>query len=150
VGQWDKGLKPRTRVGTSLRQDSLKALVGKALSRDSAWDKNGTGGNQSCPTEEGSGTRKPDRVPVMSKTSAPLVSHNEIAERIAIMVHDGAIPEQWAMGFAQLQSIARPASIPAARWLQVIDDSGRFGATVIGIIGATKPPSSKQSVLFSH
>ena len=121
VGQWDKQSNTGTSPGTYLGQGSLKALVGKASNRDSAWDNNRTGGDQSCPTEGGSGTRKSDPVPVMPKTSEPLVSGDEIAERAAITEFDA-----WAMGFARLQAMTPPASIPEPRWLQVLNDTALF------------------------
>ena len=84
----------------------------------------GKGGNQSCPTAESSGTSKSTAVPAMPDTPTPLLSQDEIDERIAIMVHDGGIPEPWAVGFARLQTMTPPTSILEARWLQVLDDSG--------------------------
>lgn len=51
---------------------------------------------------------------------------NEFSERAAISEFDGQVPSEWSEGFARLQCMERPASIPENRWLQVIDDAGRF------------------------
>lgn len=62
--------------------------------------------------------------PVVFEKMSPL--ETDFAERAAIIEFDGQIPREWAEGFAQLQCIERPSSIPENRWLQVLGDTGRF------------------------
>src|SRR5262249_57558490 len=47
-------------------------------------------------------------------------------ERAAIVEHDGAIPREWAEGFARLDPDAAPADVPPKRWQRFIDDIGLF------------------------
>jgi len=47
-------------------------------------------------------------------------------ERAAIVEHDGGIPRAWAEGFARLDPNRAPGDVPSRRWLQFIDDIGRF------------------------
>jgi hypothetical protein len=47
-------------------------------------------------------------------------------ERAAIVEHDGKIPRAWADGFARLHPDRPPGDVPAKRWLQFVDDVGRF------------------------
>jgi hypothetical protein len=60
-------------------------------------------------------------------TKRPEVSLNamEIDERAAIAIHDGGIPEIYAEAFARLQT-AQPIWVDHSRWLQAINDVGRF------------------------
>ena len=48
------------------------------------------------------------------------------AERAAIVEHDGAIPREWAEGFARLDPDRPPRDVPPARWLRLVDDVGLF------------------------
>lgn len=48
------------------------------------------------------------------------------AERSAIVEHDGGIPRAWAEGFARLDPDRPPADVPSRRWLQFVNDVGRF------------------------
>src|SRR5215470_3524598 len=47
-------------------------------------------------------------------------------ERAAIIEHDSCIPRAWAEALARLDAARQPADIPPKRWLQFIDDCGRF------------------------
>ena len=47
-------------------------------------------------------------------------------ERAAIIEHDGAIPRDWAEGFARLHPDRPPGDVPRRRWQTFIDDCGRF------------------------
>jgi hypothetical protein len=47
-------------------------------------------------------------------------------ERAAIIEHDGAAPREWAEGFARLDPDRPPGDVPPRRWLQFIEDIGRF------------------------
>jgi hypothetical protein len=48
------------------------------------------------------------------------------AERAGIVEHDGAIPRDWAEGFARLDPDRPPADAPPQRWQRFVDDVGRF------------------------
>jgi hypothetical protein len=47
-------------------------------------------------------------------------------ERAAIVEHDGNAPRAWAEGYARLDPNRPPGDVPAKRWLQFVDDVGRF------------------------
>jgi hypothetical protein len=47
-------------------------------------------------------------------------------ERAAIAEYDGGAPRRWAEGFARLDPAHPPGDVPMKRWLQFIDDCGRF------------------------
>jgi hypothetical protein len=47
-------------------------------------------------------------------------------ECAAIVEHDGGIPRAWAEGFARLHPDRPPGDVPPRRWLQFVDDVGRF------------------------
>ena len=47
-------------------------------------------------------------------------------ERAAIAEYDGGAPRSWSEALARLDPIRPPCDIPAKRWLQFIDDCGRF------------------------
>jgi hypothetical protein len=47
-------------------------------------------------------------------------------ERAAIVEYDGGIPCTWAEGFARLHPDRPPGDVPVRRWLQFVDDVGRF------------------------
>jgi hypothetical protein len=47
-------------------------------------------------------------------------------ERAAIVEHDGGVPQAWAEGFARLDPTRPPGDVPPRRWLQFVDDVGRF------------------------
>ena len=48
------------------------------------------------------------------------------AERAAIVEHDGAIPREWAEGFARLDPDRPPGDVPLRRWQRFVDDVGFF------------------------
>jgi hypothetical protein len=48
------------------------------------------------------------------------------AERAAIIQFEGAIPREWAEGFAQLEPDRPPGDVPLTRWQRFIDDGGLF------------------------
>jgi hypothetical protein len=50
---------------------------------------------------------------------------DEVNERTAIAIHEGGVPEVYAEAFAHLQT-AQPIGIDHSRWLQAVDDAGRF------------------------
>lgn len=43
------------------------------------------------------------------------------AERVAIMVHDGGLPVDWAEAFAAYQAMPPPEGLTAPQWLALID-----------------------------
>jgi hypothetical protein len=47
-------------------------------------------------------------------------------ERAAIIEYDGAVPRTWAEALARLDPARPPGDVPAKRWVQFIDDCGRF------------------------
>jgi hypothetical protein len=47
-------------------------------------------------------------------------------ERAAIIEFDGGAPRAWAEALARLDTANTPCDIPPKRWLQFIDDCGRF------------------------
>ena len=47
-------------------------------------------------------------------------------ERAAIIEFDGGAPRAWAEALARLDPVCPPGDISPARWLQFIDDCGRF------------------------
>ena len=47
-------------------------------------------------------------------------------ERAAIREHDAGFPRVWAEGLARLDIARAPADVPPSRWVQFIDDAGRF------------------------
>jgi hypothetical protein len=47
-------------------------------------------------------------------------------ERAAIVESDGGIPRAWGEGFARLHPDHPPGDLPSRRWLQFVDDVGRF------------------------
>ena len=47
-------------------------------------------------------------------------------ERAAIVEHNGGTPREWAEGFVRLDPDRPPGDVPPCRWLQFVDDIGRF------------------------
>jgi hypothetical protein len=47
-------------------------------------------------------------------------------ERAAIIEHDGGAPREWAEGFARLDPDRPPGDVLPQRWLQFVNDVGRF------------------------
>lgn len=47
-------------------------------------------------------------------------------ERAAIIEYDGGAPRTWAEALARLDPARPPADMPPHRWMQFIDDCGRF------------------------
>ena len=47
-------------------------------------------------------------------------------ERAAIAEYDGGAPRAWAEALARLDPARPPGDVPASRWVQFIDDCGRF------------------------
>jgi hypothetical protein len=47
-------------------------------------------------------------------------------ERAAIIEYDGGVPRTWAEAFARLDPAGPPGDVPPKRWVQFIDDCGRF------------------------
>jgi hypothetical protein len=47
-------------------------------------------------------------------------------ERAAMVEHDGSTPHEWAEALARLDPAHPPADVPPLRWLQFINDCGRF------------------------
>jgi hypothetical protein len=110
----------RDSTETAGETPGLKALARLVLTRDSRRD------TERC---------RASRLPCPIGTSAETVTVGETApaawgeteeERAAIIEHDGAIPRTWAEGFARLHPDRPPGDVPAKRWLQFVDDVGRF------------------------
>jgi hypothetical protein len=53
-------------------------------------------------------------------------AHNDIIERSAIIENDAGVPRGWAEAYARLNPARPPAAVPLRRWMQFIDDIGRF------------------------
>ena len=47
-------------------------------------------------------------------------------ERAAISEYDGGVPRSWAEALARLDPTRPPDEVPLSRWVQFIDDCGRF------------------------
>lgn len=47
-------------------------------------------------------------------------------ERAAIIEYDGGAPKHWAESLARLDPARPPSDMPPRRWVQFIDDAGRF------------------------
>jgi hypothetical protein len=60
------------------------------------------------------------------KCEPPAVWTNAHEERAAIIEYDGVAPRVWAEALARLDPNKSPADVPQQRWLQFIDDCGRF------------------------
>jgi hypothetical protein len=73
-----------------------------------------------CQTQR-SGNRR-----VTDVTATPDMFAVDLEERAAIIEYDGGIPRSWAEALARLNPARPPCNIPPARWLQFIDDCGRF------------------------
>lgn len=58
-------------------------------------------------------------------TVASLIAPDAFAERASIIEANG-MPHEWAVTFAKLDTMPRPASIKPERWQQIVDDAGRF------------------------
>jgi hypothetical protein len=65
-------------------------------------------------------------LPEPSSSDSRLTSEAGAEERSAIVEYDGEIPREWAEGFARLDPDRSPADVPPRRWLQFVDDVGRF------------------------
>lgn len=50
-----------------------------------------------------------------------------LSERVAIMVHDGGLPVDWAEAFAAYQAMPPPEGLTAAQWLALIDKGLTMG-----------------------
>jgi hypothetical protein len=97
----------------------LKALAQLVLARDGRRD-----------FEGGKLSRRPPQIEVSGKTVAGETERvtwgQAEEERAAIVEHDGLIPRAWAEGLARLDPDRPPSDVPSRRWLQFIDDVGRF------------------------
>jgi hypothetical protein len=63
----------------------------------------------------------------LSEPAAPNDAWTDIEEeRAAMAEHDGGAPRRWAEGFAGLNPARPPADVPTSRWVQFIEDCGRF------------------------
>jgi hypothetical protein len=49
-----------------------------------------------------------------------------VDERAGVIEFDGGAPRRWAEALARLYPASPPSEIPARRWVQFIDDCGRF------------------------
>lgn len=47
-------------------------------------------------------------------------------ERAAIVEYDGGAPRAWAEALARLDPNKPPGDVPPKRWLQFVDDCGKF------------------------
>jgi hypothetical protein len=56
----------------------------------------------------------------------PEDSQNAYEERAATIQYDGGVPRAWAEALARLDPARPPCDTPPMRWLQFIDDCGRF------------------------
>jgi hypothetical protein len=61
-----------------------------------------------------------------SNSLAPNIWTKTDDERAAIVEYGGAVPRRWAEAFARLNPASPPSDVPAKRWVQFIDDCGRF------------------------
>jgi hypothetical protein len=49
-----------------------------------------------------------------------------LKERAAVIEYDGGAPLEWAEALARLDPASPPGDVPPKRWVQFIDDCGRF------------------------
>jgi hypothetical protein len=61
-----------------------------------------------------------------SNSLAPNIWTKTDDERAAIIEYDRAAPRRWAEALARLNPASPPSEVPARRWVQFIDDCGRF------------------------
>jgi hypothetical protein len=64
--------------------------------------------------------------PVLALDRALAAWGEREAERAAIVELDGAIPREWAEGFARLDPERPPGDVPQRRWRRFVDDVGLF------------------------
>jgi hypothetical protein len=133
VGQWDSNRSGRDCVGTTGGTAGLKALARLVLARDARRDRERKKLSHDRPAiaslvgqagQTGQDVPADDLLDLGASAATPWGEAEE--ERAAIVEHDGSIPRAWAEGFARLHPDRPPADVPAKRWLQFIDDIGRF------------------------
>ena len=73
----------------------------------------------------GGGSVETRTLPPTSRVSVPVWGDAE-EERAAILEYDAGAPRDWAEALARLDPAQRPAGVSPSRWLQFIDDCGRF------------------------
>jgi hypothetical protein len=73
-------------------------------------------------------TVKPELLALLSGPNAPATEIWDEAEqeRAAILEYDGGAPRIWAEALARLDPARPPADVSLNRWLQFINDCGRF------------------------
>jgi hypothetical protein len=73
-------------------------------------------------------TAKPELLALLSSITPPTTEiwGEAEEERAAIAEYDGGAPRSWAVAFARLDPARPPADVQSKRWVQFIDDCGRF------------------------
>jgi hypothetical protein len=64
--------------------------------------------------------------PAAAWPTEPAAALADADERAEIIEYDGGAPREWAEARARLDPARPPADVPQLRWLQFIDDCGRF------------------------
>ena len=113
--------------------DAMRAYRARPKIRGIKADAVGRGPSVRCVASV-SGIRNERRTSPVTIATAPLDRSATIAtqaeadpdERAAIVGHGGAEPREWAEGFARLDPARPPAGVLPRRWLQFVDDIGRF------------------------
>lgn len=93
----------------------LKALAQLVIARDNRRD-----------TTRDSVSRLVSDTRLHSETAGTPDGSGGWAERAAIVEYDGAVPRDWAEGFARLNPDRPPGDVSAARWRRYVDDVGQF------------------------
>jgi hypothetical protein len=92
-------------------------------------------------------TAKPELLALLSSITPPTTEiwGEAEEERAAIAEYDGGAPRSWAVALARLDPARPPADVQSKRWVQFIDDCGRFldegwadRASALGL-GAARP-----------
>jgi hypothetical protein len=69
---------------------------------------------------------RPERLRVMPLPEPAKVLGEEQEEREAVAEYDGGTLRAWAEAIARLDPAAPPGDVPPKRWVQFLDDCGRF------------------------
>jgi hypothetical protein len=116
--------------------NKLKTLAGLAtLAAQSPQNENQEIGYPDTTADHhphGKNQPNPAKVAKVAKVESPVATIEGAAwgdaeeERAAIVEHDGGAPLAWAEALARLDPAKPPSDVPLKRWVQFIDDCGRF------------------------
>jgi hypothetical protein len=105
---------------TSGKTPGLKALARLVIARDTRRDAERDSLSRAAPQTD----RAPETVST-GETAAAMWGEGE-NERAPFVEHDGAIPREWAEGFARLDPDRAPGDVPPRRWQRFVDDACTF------------------------